>query len=190
MKKIFFSLLCLLNVASCSNTPNAIIIAPVINQQFNPIYSANNLSAHIQVQDLRANRHVMQIIKENDVATLINTRNDLSNEVKNSFTQILTQQGLSINENAATINIYIDKALINVQQSLLDYQASNEMVIRIALNNTKKKFIKTFRMHGKSNGPLKADIAVLERNFNQELSKLITQICNDNEVQQYIKNLS
>lgn len=189
MKQLTITILFTLLLAACSNTPKVLIIAPESNHAFNTIYSDKSVS--LLVQDFRANRHIMQILKTDKAAEIINSKQAMKAVVKKAFTQIFTQQGLTVslanNDNKANINLYIDSALINVQQSLVKYKASNEIVLRVAIQNKDKKLNKTFSMHGKSNGPFNADLAVLERDFNQQLTRLISQIVNDSEVQQFIK---
>ena len=61
------------------------------------------------------------------------------------------------------------------------------MDFRVVINNGSGTLTKSFKITGKSNGPLKADIAVLERDFNQQLAKLLTQIVQNQEIQKFIK---
>jgi uncharacterized lipoprotein len=186
---LFTYLLLTLALSACSTTPNHVIIAPAIGNNFTRIYPATQLG--IKVTDLRANRHIVQILQNEGAAQLINSATAINEMVKNSFTQIFSQQGLSINQNSGQqINIFIDAAVINVKQELLKYQANNQLVLRIEINTVNNNISKTFRIQGKSNGPLSADLAVLERDFNQQLAKLIQQIVTDAEIQTFINNLS
>ena len=88
---------------------------------------------------------------------------------------------------ANQVEIIIDNALVSVQQSMVKYSASNQMNIRVVINNSKGTLTKTFKITGTSKGPLKADLAVLERDFNQQLAKLLTQIVQNEELQQFMQ---
>jgi len=193
MKLLTLATCCTLLLAACSSTPKSLIIAPELitsanEQAYSAIY--NNKTAAIDVQDLRANRHILQIVKANQAAEIINSAQEIKAVIKKSLSQILTHQGLTLSDNSThKIHLFIDSALINVQQSLVKYNANNEIVLRIEIQDQDKTLNKVFRSHGKSNGPLTADLAVLERDFNQQLAQLINQIVNDEEVQQFIKQL-
>ncbi len=193
MKLLTLATCCTLLLSACSSTPKSLIIAPELitsanEQAYSAIY--NNKIAAIDVQDLRANRHILQILRSNKAAEIINSAQEIKAVIKKSLTQILTRQGLTLSDNSTQkIHLFIDSALINVQQSLVKYNANNEIVLRIEIQDQDKTLNKVFRSHGKSNGPLTADLAVLERDFNQQLAQLINQIVNDKEVQQFIKQL-
>jgi len=77
--------------------------------------------------------------------------------------------------------------LISVQQEMVKYQVNNELVIRVKVNNGTQTLSNTFKVRGTSEGPLNADIAVLERDFNQQLAQLLTQVISNAEIQHFIK---
>ena len=88
----------------------------------------------------------------------------------------------------SVIEIQIEKALITVQQELVKYKATSEITLRFIINNGDKTLTNTFRSTANSNGPFLSDIAVLERDFNQQLSNLLNQALNNAEIQQHISS--
>ena len=70
---------------------------------------------------------------------------------------------------------------------MMKYQVNNELVIHVKVNNGEQTLSNTFKVRGTSEGPLSADIAVLERDFNQQLTKLLTQIISNVEIRNFIK---
>ena len=99
----------------------------------------------------------------------------------------MKKNGLQLQPLAANqFDVIIDNALISVQQELVKYTAHNEIQIRVIAKNGQKTLTKTFKISGNSNGPFKADIAVLERDFNQQLAKLLTQITQNQELREFI----
>lgn len=183
--KHLFPLFLLLMVSSCANRSNNLIIAPQIIDQFTPIYSHSTIN--LSVVDLRNNKNIMQILQSDKAAKLINSTISIQQILTTKFTSIFGQQGLNIIDNSATkMGIFIDTALISVQQSLLKYQVKDKIQLRISITNQHATLNKTFHMHGKSNGPLTADSAVLERDFNQQLGQLIQQIVTDKEIQLFL----
>ena len=94
--------------------------------------------------------------------------------------------GINTQANNA-IEIIIDNALVSVQQEMMKYQVNNQLIIRVKVNNGAQTLSNTFKVRGTSEGPLSADIAVLERDFNQQLAQLLAQVINNAEIQHFIK---
>jgi len=184
LKKFTFTLL-ILSVFSCSTTKPRMVIAPEISTNQPVIYQQKKIT--LTITDLRTSRHIIQILKGNKAAELINSTSALDDILKEKFTQLFKQQGLIISENNETkLDIVLSKALITVQQDLVKYKANTEIIIQVKVNNPPEILTKSFRIRGTNEGPFKADIAVLSRDFNQQLAQLIEQIANDRELQIFI----
>jgi len=170
---------------ACSSTEQRIVISPEPSVATNQLY--RQTQAQLNVADLRTSSHIIQILSENKAAILINSSNALSDILTEQFTKLFAQQGLHINpQSNKAINIAINKALITVQQDLVKYQTNSEIIMQVKVSNPPRVLTKSFRIRGKSNGPLTADIAVLSRDFNQQLAELIQQIMTDPEIQAFI----
>ncbi len=181
----FAVILLMLSVFSCTTTKPRIVIAP--ETIANPTLVYQQIPVVLNVADLRTSRHIIQILKDNKAAELINSTTALDDILKVKFTQLFKQQGLVINENAQTkLDIIVSKALITVKQGVVKYQTNSEIIIQVKVNTSADTLTKSFRIRGNSNGPFKADIAVLSRDFNQQLAQLIEQIVNDHELQTFI----
>ncbi len=173
-------------LSGCASAPSHLIISPEIISQGNKL--SNNKQASLNIVDMRTANHIIQILREGEAATLISAQDRLEDTINKSLSKHWQQQGLSIENNAInSIVITIEKAQINVEQTLLKYQAESEIVLKVAVNNSLQTLTSTFTNRGNSNGPLKADIAVLERNFNQRLANLLTQILVNKKINQFLK---
>jgi uncharacterized lipoprotein len=172
---------------ACASTEQRIVIAPepiVANGQVYP-----QTAVQLNVADLRTSSHVIQILTKDKAATLINSTSALSDILTAQFTALFTKQGLQVNHQAnKEINIALTKALITVKQDLVQYEANSEIIIQVQVNNPPKILTKSFRIRGANEGPFSADIAVLSRDFNQQLATLINQIVTDTEIQNFITN--
>ena len=177
-------------VSACANKPSHVVISPDLsitngtsNQQM-----YQNKQASITITDMRSAQHVVQIIRKDEAAEVYSSQAPLSKIIEKTLTAEFKKQGLGINTQANNaIEIIIDNALVSVQQEMMKYQVNNQLIIRVKVNNGAQTLSNTFKVRGTSEGPLSADIAVLERDFNQQLAQLLAQVINNAEIQHFIK---
>jgi uncharacterized lipoprotein len=173
-------------LSGCASAPSHVIIAPEIitPSVIQPVAQ----QATLNVIDMRTANHVVQILREGEAATLFSAQERLENIIKNSLSEHWTKQGLSIQTSAVnSINIAIEKAVISVTQETLSYKVQTEIVLKVTINNGEQTLTSTFNNRGNSEGPFKADIAVLERNFNQRLANLLQQILVNEKINNFLK---
>ena len=188
-KKQLFSIISLIItflLIGCASAPTHLIIAPEIITP--PISKQINQQASLNIIDMRTANHIVQILRENEAATIFSAQERLEDIIKNSLSKHWPQQGLVISNNSVNaINIDIENALINVKQDTFKYQVQTEIVLKVSINNGIKTLTSTFKNTGSSKGPFKADLAVLERNFNQRLSNLLQNILVNEEINQFLR---
>ena len=177
--------LLLLGLYGCANVPSHIIIAPEIMNASNTVQS--NKKAQLDVVDMRTSNHIVQIMREGKAAILVSAQERLENTIQDTLTKHWKNQHLTLNSNAInSITISIDKAVINVEQATLEYKVQTEIILKVVVNNGSETLTSTFKNRGNSNGPFKADIAVLERNFNERLAKLLQQIIANQKINDFL----
>jgi len=175
-------------LSGCASAPQSVVIAPQIMAKTTQIYQGKIAQLHIN--DMRVSPHIVQIFSEDKAADLISSQARLSDIITPIVKQQFINNGLGIDQQAnTTIEVIIEQAQINVQQELMKYQAKNVIELKIKISKASKTLTKSFKVTGKSNGPLRADIAVLERDFNQQLSKAIVKLVTDIEVVQMVNSL-
>lgn len=173
-------------LSGCVNTPSHLIIAPEIMTPLETQHLAKQ--AQLNVIDMRTANHVVQILRKGEAATLLSAQERLEDIIKISLTKHWLQQGLRIQTSAInTIKITIEKAVISVTQETVNYQVQTEIILKVAINNSVQTLTSTFKNRGNSKGPFKADIAVLERNFNQRLANLLQQILANEQINNFLK---
>ena len=175
----------LLTLYGCTNVPDHIIIAPDIT---NITANTNhNKQMQLDVIDMRTSTHIVQITSKGEAAILVSAQKRLEQTIKSTLSEHWTKQNLTIRNNAANkIKISIEKAIISVNQTTLEYDAQTEIILKVVVNNNPQTLTMTFKNRGSSEGPLKADIAVLERNFNERLSKLLQQILTNKKINDFL----
>jgi len=178
-------LLASLNVG-CSNTSPKMVIAPnLINETSNKLAGK---SAFVEVNDLRNKIHIIEISKKDKAAELISSHQNLSNTISESFKKTLSHNGLDVNDHGENqLTLIINTAEVNVQQTMVKYKATSLITLTIQLLTTEQTFTKTYNSKINSEGVLNVDIAVLERDFNQQLTNLFEKIVNDDELHQFLK---
>ena len=177
-------------VSACANKPSHVVISPDLTITNGTVTQAKykNQQASMTITDLRGAQHVVQIIRADEAAELYSSQAPLKQIIEKTLINEFKKQGLDVNAQANNaIEVIIDSALISVQQEMMQYQVNNELVIRVKVNNGAQTLSNTFKVRGTSEGPLSADIAVLERDFNQQLTKLLAQVLNNAEIQHFIK---
>ncbi|WDD98144.1 YajG family lipoprotein [Thalassomonas actiniarum] len=176
----------LLLLGGCSQTPSHLIVAPEVMAANSGKYA--NKQAQLQVLDMRTGNHIVQISRPEKAAQLFSSQAPLKDIVAQSLTAQLNKQGMAMGPvGTNAIEISIDQALIKVDQQLMQYQVKSEIVLTVKIDNGISTLTNTFRNRGSSHGPLKADIAVLERDFNQQLALLLAQVIDNTEIQQFIR---
>ncbi len=186
IKTTFIALLSTALLSACASKPQHMIIAPQITSHITVNYQAK--VTELTVTDLRPNQHIAQILRQGEAAELYSSQEHLANIVDRVLNQEFKKHGLMTHRMATNhLSVNIDQALISVTQETLKYQAKNNIVLTVKVSNNEQNLTKTFTIKGNSEGPLTPDLAVLERDFNQQLATLLTQILNDTEIQSFIR---
>lgn len=174
-----------ITLLGCANDPTHLIVAPEVMGPSHIKYQSQD--AQLAVTDLRVAKHIIQITQKDKAAQLMTSQEDLSVIIKQTLAPQLSTQGLILTDVSDNyIEIIIDNALISVEQTVMSYSATNEISLRVKVKNNEQTLTKTFNSRGNNTGPLGVDIAVLERDFNQQLSNALTRILEDQEIQQFI----
>lgn len=174
-------------ITACSSGPKHIVVSPELIGFSKGVYFDNKIQ--LNSIDQRSANHVLQIITHNQPAKLLSSQNNLTNIINQAIEPVLRKQGITVDQFSNTrLEIIIDTALINVQQDLLNYKATNTISLIAKVHQNNKTLTKTFKTKGQSKGPLTADIAVLERDFNNQLASTLVKITNDLEIQNAIRN--
>ncbi|MDG1752876.1 MAG: YajG family lipoprotein [Thalassotalea sp.] len=173
-------------LTACSSTTKKMVIAPQISDIKSTVYALK--TAQVNVMDLRPNSHVVAIHREDKAIELVSAHDHLDSVINGLYVQSLKNNGLSLDENSLNnIELIINTAEVNVFQELMKYKTTSQLTLTAKVSSGDKTLTKTFNNKGKSDGVLSADLAVLERNFNQQISDTIALIVNDNEIQQLLK---
>lgn len=171
---------------ACSTPLKQVIVSPELNVTHSNVFQQKQVQ--LDFHDKRSTSHIIEITRIGEAAQLYTPQQSIVSVVEASLTPALKASGLQIQALAANqVEVIIDDALMSVRQEMLKYSASNLMNIRVVVTNAEGTFTKSFKISGTNTGPLKADLAVLERDFNQQLASLLNQIVQSEELQHFIQ---
>ncbi|QOL26993.1 hypothetical protein LP316_06800 [Thalassotalea sp. LPB0316] len=174
-----------ITLAGCGSTPTQVVVAPDFIQTNELPLNISQIS--LAVKDLRASKHLVQILKEGQAANLFNSQQPISEIIENTLADALKSRNISIDNTAQpAITVSVEKALVNVEQQTLKYKSNSDLLVNVDVQTALGKMTKSYHHKGTSEGALKADIAVLGRDFNQALTKVLNQILTDQELFNYI----
>jgi uncharacterized lipoprotein len=185
VKKVVIGLTIIV-LTACSSTAKKMVISPQISEIKSTVYALK--SAQVNVIDMRPNRHVVAIHREGEAIELVSAHDHFDSIINGLYKQSLKNNGLLLDESSPNnIELIINSAEVHVYQELMKYKTTSQLSLTAKVTSGDKTLTKNFNNKGKSNGVLSADLAVLERNFNQQISDTITLIINDKEIQQLLK---
>jgi uncharacterized lipoprotein len=183
---IYTILIAFITLTSCASAPKHIVISPDVTINLTKYYQGQSIQ--LRLIDRRSINHIVQISKKNQAATLISSQQILTVIVEKALRSQLIKQGLALTaQGEINFEVVIDTALIDVQQDLLKYQAESVIILIAKISNAEQTLTKTFTSKSRSNGPLTADTAVLARDFNQQLAKLLGQLVDNKEIKEFIR---
>ncbi len=190
-KKISYAILPFILFA-CASSPTHLIITPDV--QITNTVQYLNTQVELNITDMRTSNHIVQILRKDKAATLLSAQEALDSIIKNSLVIQWKKQGIlftankdDLSFNGKKINIIIRKALVSVKQDMLRYKADTEIIMDVSVKSGNQTLTSTFKNNANSEGPLQADIAVLERDFNQNVGSVLYQILKSADVSRFIQ---
>lgn len=167
-------------MAGCAQAPKPFILAPA--QQT----TASNLALipQLQVQDMRQAKYLIKVTHSDGEIELIHTKQAPANVIEQALNTRLIQK--SVDLSGWNYQVSIAKLHVEVAQHSLKYESNSNIILQVNLTNEKTTLTKNFKRQGTSHGPLRADQAVLEREFNIMLGQVLNDITNDAELNRLI----
>lgn len=184
-KKVFF-IFSIFLISACANQPTEIKLQPQVVNIQSQVYQTQ--SAKISVADNRHSGHLVEVLTNNEESKLIKSTKPLKSVLNSQFRKELTTQGLSFNKDATvSLQFNVERARTYINQDVFDYRANTIIKLKVNVENPKQTLSKTFTLRATSRGPLTADIDEIQQDFNIQLAKIIIQVLEDEQLQNFIK---
>ncbi|WP_019026617.1 YajG family lipoprotein [Colwellia piezophila] len=175
----------LVSIFSCGTTPTHLIVSPQV--YLAPSNLLANKVVDITVVDMRTSTHIIQILEKDEAAVILSAELRLEDTIQDLLVSHWQRQGLVFtNPTENNMVVTIEKAIISVEQESVTYTTQSEIIIKVTIDNDKQTLTSSFKKRAYSDGALQADIAVLEREFNQHLSALLKQILISKDIEKFL----
>jgi len=179
----------LLTLISCATVPTNINIIPDLDLKVDTYTFTNENTWQIDSQDLRIERHLVQIVDGDKVAQLINEHQSLRLLIEKNLSDAWANNKLTIaNQSDYQINIRLIKALATVEEAAVSYEVKSEMVVKIQVTHQGNTYVKLFKSNNQWEGPFTASISRITKELSVQLSELLNQIIQDQELNDKIQH--
>lgn len=173
----------LFTLIGCSSVPTDININPELNLALGQHSFNSELTWQVNSQDLRVARHLVQIGDDDEAAQLINEQQSLRLLLQKNLTNAWLGNKLKITpQSDYKIDIKLMKALATATEAVLTYEVKSQLIIKIQLTHQGKKFVKLFRSNNQWKAPFSTDVTRITEELNTQLSELLSQIVQDEEM--------
>ena len=171
-------------LTACASAPQQVNItaelAPLTTQ-----YSG--IQVNLTSKDIRDANYLIAVHKVGDPAQLLNNQSSLINLTTAKLQQGWEQQGLVFTAAAdIAINLELQTARIDVQQDNFEHQADSTLVLIISIENQGQTLTKQFRSASILTGAFSPSMSDLEAKFSQQLSSLLNDVFNDQQISDYL----
>ncbi|WP_199610959.1 YajG family lipoprotein [Flocculibacter collagenilyticus] len=164
-------------IAGCSQTPTSLILQPSLDSHSIP----PQLSGfRLNVVDERAQPAIAFIHKDDQLTAKISASTPAQQLISNALTPAKNFNPVA----TKVLNVAITKLHSDVKQSSVSHEVANYIELTLTLNNQQQTFTKSYQGNSQYKGPLKYDIAVLEKELNMLISNVLTEALADEELQQ------
>lgn len=181
--KSLFIIVSLFTLISCASLPTDISISPELDLQKAAYTFTNKKAWQVDSQDLRVARHLIEIVDGNNVAQLINEQQSLRLLVESNLTRAWVSNGLKVQKvSDYKVDIKLIKALATVTEATLSYDVASQMIIKIELSHQGNTFVKLFRSNKQWEAAFSTDAVDITKQLNAQLSLLLNQILEDQEL--------
>ncbi|TEW51712.1 YajG family lipoprotein [Psychromonas algicola] len=173
----------LLTLISCASVPTDINIIPDLDLKAGTYTFTNENPWQVDSQDLRIERHLVQIVDGDKVAQLINEHQSVRLLIEKNLSEAWANNKLKIvDQSDYKIDIKLIKALATVTEAAVSYEVKSELILKIQVTHQGNIYVKLFKSNNQWEGPFTASISRITKELSVQLSELLNQIVQDEEL--------
>lgn len=168
--KPLFTLVSLLVLSGCQSTPQPLLLSPV--KVTTPL--AASVSS-VKVDDERSHAYLYRIQGDDEKVQF----GPLQNPLKDTLQQSLAPAVINSTADGSQWFVTIDEAIVKVTPGLVKYQLEHQLVLRVEAQHHNRHYSNTYRGVRTSEGAMRPDEAVIEREFSLLLETVLNDIASD-----------
>lgn len=164
-------------LSACQSAPDPVHLNPQLDT------TASGHTITLQVRDQRAHNHVMRLKTGDQTAEFATADPSLASLISERVAERWT-----VVDNAdAQLEVIIRDALFVIQQGSLRHDTEHNIRLQAKLTTPQVEIEKGFAGNRESNGPLRADIRKIEREFGDLLASVLNELVNDETISRRIE---
>ncbi|WP_169307020.1 YajG family lipoprotein [Ferrimonas sediminicola] len=182
--KPLLPLLGALLLAGCASAPNTLILAPSA-----PMVQAGSQQGALALTsvDHRPEQFLVEVRKDDGAAELLSPAEPPRQLLEQGIRDGLSRLGYRIDPAATvTLSLSLDKLVMKIDQGTFGHDASTSLIATVIVDNRGRTLTKEYRVRSSFSGPLKPEMARIEREMNDRLSQLMSDIVNDPELHTHL----
>ena len=169
IKKLIMVTAAFVALSGCQSAPQHVTLNPQLTT------TATGHQVSLQVRDQRAQNHIMRLQQSDQTAEFATADPSLASLIS----QRLSERWTVVDEANAQLQVTIVDALFVIEQGSLRHDTEHKLRLHVRLTTPDAEFEKTFQGSRESNGPLRADVRRIEREFAGLLTDVLSDIMDD-----------
>ncbi|MFW2206425.1 YajG family lipoprotein [Vibrio cholerae] len=148
----------------------------------------NNSSFSLVSKDVRSAQYVALVDSGRNNIEPIHPRQNVRITLENALAEQFGSQGFRLSVNSEnTITLEIQELLVSVKHSIMENQMDGSVVLEITAETPRGKLVKSYTGTAKRTGVLSASNDEIETVLNDVINKVLKEIANDAELQNYMQ---
>ncbi|WP_217564002.1 YajG family lipoprotein [Vibrio cholerae] len=148
----------------------------------------NNSSFSLASKDVRSAQYVALVDSGRNNIEPIHPRQNVRITLENALAEQFGSQGFRLSVNSEnTITLEIQELLVSVKHSMMENQMDGSVVLEITAETPRGKLVKSYVGTAKRTGVLSASNDEIETVLNDVINKVLKEIANDTELQNYMQ---
>ncbi|BDY06281.1 YajG family lipoprotein [Ferrimonas sp. YFM] len=171
-------------LAGCASAPNTLILSPAA-----PIVQPGSQQGSVALTsvDHRPEQFLVEVRKDDGAAELLSPAEPPRQLLEQGVRDGLSKLGYRLDPAASvTMSLSLNKLVMKIDQGTFSHDATTNLVATVVVNNLGNTLTKEYRVRSSFSGPLKPEMARIEREMNDRLSQLMSDIVNDPELHEHL----
>ena len=152
------------------------------------LHTEKDTPVTVSTFDTRQSTTVMRITEKGEANKMYGTYEPLTSQLDVLFKRGMARAGYEVSPSAVhSIKFQLHYLMTEVIDTTFDYEAKTKLVINLIASNGTQELSKSFSGSSSMKAPLSPDIADIELQINQLITKLSSEALNDAELHDFLQ---